>query len=685
MAGVLTVGQYFAGTEVEKVADRIYENMDWTWFLNSAHNTIYVGWTPSGGLGGEYSKTKIAVFAALMGIGSPTYPIPVEAYYNLGNSYYYAQYKDYRYVGDGAAYMQQWAFCFVNPTLSKDYFLDYFQDLREYTLASRQWCIDNRVQGYSEDSWGLTPCIGPDKYGEYAAPVIPGADLPYNGKDNDGTVAPTAALGLMPFAPIESLSLAKNIYKNFGAKLFGEFGFGDSYNEKKDFYCSEYLGIDEGPIVIMIDNYLHGTVWKNFMANKHIQQALNKVGFFGIIDNFDSSTHSPAYADWKASADYSLQKDKEVFKEAETSMKVIYKNASIGNGITVTPMRKDFSGATYLGFWKKGQTELKVFLSGTELLKKSACSDPNDGWVLVYYELPKSLPASPVIKLVPEKPDGFFNIDFIHLTGRMIPAVPPSVYKAQAKVGSYSGQIDLSWVTVLPDEDAGNIVQYLVWVSDKPVKNASDLKNAVLQGFKPRIEYKRQNAILQDLEPGKKYYICIETVNQTYTTSPMIVVEATANAQKVSLLSFGGSPYSGWNSFVSPNDEVNVDASSGKVKFAFDFSAPSGHWAGLSKEVSGQLMGNAKLTMKTRSSGMEKVLEIKFIDATGAVFGKRITDLTCDNQEQTITIKPSELTYWWGGQASSTLNQITKIEIACSSPNQGKGTFEMSDLKIEKK
>ena len=145
--------------------------------------------------------------------------------------------------------MHQWPFCFIDPRLKKDYYLDYFQDNREFSLASRQWCIDNQQDGYGTNNWGLNPCVGEDKYLECAAPVIPGASLPYNGRDNNGTVAPTAAIGNFPFTPKESLDYMLHIYNTYSDNVFGDYGFVDSYNVKTDFWCKDYLGIDEGPIL----------------------------------------------------------------------------------------------------------------------------------------------------------------------------------------------------------------------------------------------------------------------------------------------------------------------------------------------------------------------------------------------------------------------------------------------------
>ncbi|MBU1076440.1 MAG: hypothetical protein KKH98_04065, partial [Spirochaetes bacterium] len=460
IAGVITVGEYFKGTEVQKTANMIYTNVDWTWFLNKNNNFFYVGWQPEEGFIYEYRMTKMGILPLIMAISSPTHPVPVETWYNLGNTYYHANYKGYNYVGDGAAYMHQWPLCFIDPRLKKDYFLDYFQDTREFSLASRQWCIDNKQDGYHENNWGLNPSVGPgDIYGEYAAPVIPGAPVPYNGKNNDGTVAPTAAISFMPFTPKESLAYMKYIYEKYKDEIFGKYGFTDSYNVKKDWWCKNFLGIDQGPIIIMLDNYLNGTVWKSFMANKYIRKGMQKIGFTGIIDDFDRTDHSPSYAKWLSLKDkYKFNKINTKSKEGEYSLKIKLTKIEKKDFFVIEPELKDLSGYKYLAFWQSGGFRPGILLVDSNKKRSSIkyIKKVMDGsWALYYYDISKlGIDTGSIHKIVVYLRSRYREdvyLDHIHLAHNMIDKLPPAPMNFKAETGKLRGEIKLSWNTPKPE------------------------------------------------------------------------------------------------------------------------------------------------------------------------------------------------------------------------------------------
>ncbi len=205
----------------------------------------------------------------LLGIGSKTHPMPVsswDAFARPVNSY-----KQFQFVGPPPLFIHQYSHIFVDFKDEKDKYMDYYYNSVQATLANRQWCIDNmnRSKSYGPNSWGLTACDGPDGYRAYGAP---------NG-DNDGTVAPTAAIGSIVFTPEASIKLMKYLYTTHKDRIWGKYGFVDSFNWDRDWVSSKYIGIDEGPIVLMIENYRTGLIWRYFMQNDNIKKALELCGF----------------------------------------------------------------------------------------------------------------------------------------------------------------------------------------------------------------------------------------------------------------------------------------------------------------------------------------------------------------------------------------------------------------------
>lgn len=707
IAGVLTVGQYFKGTEVEMVANKIYKNVDWTWFLNKDNNFFYIGWTPKGGHGGPYQKTEMGTLPLILAISSPTHPIPVESWFNHGNTYYKATYKKFTYVGDGAAYTHQWPFCFMDPRLKKDYFLDYFQNLREFSLASRQWCIDNKHDGYHKNNWGLNPCVGPDKYGEYAAPIIPGAALPYNGRDNDGTVAPTAAISFMPFTPVESLAYMKYIYKKYNDKIIGEYGFKDSYNVKKDFWCKNYLGIDQGPIVCMLGNYLQETVWKNFMSSEYIKNGFLKIGFFGIIDNFDESRHSPKYAKWHSKKrKYKFFKETEKIKEGKHSLKINFKNIKPRDSFNVQPKLKDFANYKYFAFWKSGDSEFKITLQDKKGKKTNLnlIKQLKDGdWELCYYDISNLKINKKSIKKiffylknVKTKSKGNVYLDYLHLSNNLYEELPPAPTNFKAETGDNRGEIFLLWTTARPDKSQGNIAGYKIKISETPIENKKDFLTAkdAIANFTSYITYKEQKLIVRDLEPGKKYYFAIAVENNIYTLSSIKTSEAIVNSEKeepltldpFELVNFNIADYKTVSSEV---DEVQIAKVKGKqgdaLKIEYNIKSDAGwHWAGVRKKINGKLPKKSTFIFYFKGNGLNTSLEFKINDKSGNVFGTKITNLIFDDSWHEVKIDSSELTYWWGGDGSKRMGMVDFIELAFCTGKHGKGSVTINKLILKK-
>jgi hypothetical protein len=151
----------------------------------------------------------------------------------------------------------------------KDRYADYWEQNRNHTLINYQHCVRNpgKFKGYGPDCWGLTASDSHDGYDAHS----PANDL--------GVISPTAALSAMPYAPEQSLRAMRHFYERLGPRIWGPYGFKDAFNESKNWYADSYLAIDQGPIVVMIENHRTGLLWKLFMGCPEIKEGLRKLGF----------------------------------------------------------------------------------------------------------------------------------------------------------------------------------------------------------------------------------------------------------------------------------------------------------------------------------------------------------------------------------------------------------------------
>jgi hypothetical protein len=214
----------------------------------------------------------------LLAIASPTHSVPASLYYSgwaSSNNYYLNQtYYGYKlWVGDaygGPLFFAHYSFLGFDPRNIRDNYCNYFLNNRNHTLINRAYCIANPLghTGYGPDTWGLTASDNPWGYS---------AHEPYT--NDNGTIAPTAALSSMPYTPEESISALKNFYRTYYGNLWGEYGFKDAFNLNQNWFASSYISIDQGPIIVMIENYRSGLLWEKFMANPEIQPMLDSIGF----------------------------------------------------------------------------------------------------------------------------------------------------------------------------------------------------------------------------------------------------------------------------------------------------------------------------------------------------------------------------------------------------------------------
>ncbi len=266
LAGALFAGEYFKGTEIERIAKYLYERVDWQWMMNDA-DLICMGWGPEKGFMDyhwDWYSEGIIVYA--LAIGSPTHPIAPESWLKWKRPV--GEYGGYKVVYSffGSLFTYQFAQSWIDFRNLYEGDLNYWQNSINAAMANRQFCIDNSntYKGYAEDSWGLTAGDGPDGYQGYGAE-------PAESVSHDGTINPygmVASIALVPDVAIKSL---KSLYEKYGNKVYGEYGFKAGFNVDRNWWGKDYIGIDEGAIVLMIENYRTGMVWEYFMRIPYIK------------------------------------------------------------------------------------------------------------------------------------------------------------------------------------------------------------------------------------------------------------------------------------------------------------------------------------------------------------------------------------------------------------------------------
>ena len=174
----------------------------------------------------------------------------------------------------GPLFWAHYSYLGLNPKGLSDRYADYWELNRNHTLINRQWCIENtnNFKGYGEKCWGLTASYTRSEDG------TTGYMAHKPGRDN-GTISPTAALSSIPYTPEYSLEAMRGFYEVYGDRLMGEFGFYDAFSPEYNWFPQRYLAIDQGPIVVMIENYRSGLLWDLFMSAPEVGEGLHKLGF----------------------------------------------------------------------------------------------------------------------------------------------------------------------------------------------------------------------------------------------------------------------------------------------------------------------------------------------------------------------------------------------------------------------
>ena len=285
--GLLTARAYFNGAgaeaELRRQITQRWESVEWDWYASRGDNKLYWHWSPNYGweMNMPIHGWNEALITYILALSSPTHAISPEVYQNtwvdanFGKAQQFAGYtlKMGPSYG-GPLFFAHYSFLSLDPKQMEDNYTNYWQQNLNHTMVNRSYSLNFAPQsyGYNENYWGLTASDDPDGYAAHS---------PTN---DNGTVAPTAALGSFPYTPYYSMQVLRNFYGSLRSSIVGEFGLRDAHNKPRSWTAPGYLAIDQGPIVVMLENYRSGLLWSLFTGMPEIQAGLAKAGI-----------HTPTY------------------------------------------------------------------------------------------------------------------------------------------------------------------------------------------------------------------------------------------------------------------------------------------------------------------------------------------------------------------------------------------------------
>ncbi len=314
LGGVLFCQQYFDGTDstetaIRTYADSIYRRVDWAWAVHTPP-LVNMGWTPESGWRPlDWRGYNEAMLLYILALGSPTHPIDSTAWSAWASSYQWGTYYGQSYVGFAPLFGHQYSHIWIDfrgiqDAYTRAHAIDYFENSRRATLAQRAYAVADPAgwTGYDSLTWGLSASDGPAD-GDFTVNGTTRHFFTYAARGasftevrDDGTIAPTAAGGSIAFAPDAVVPTLVAMRIRYGPWLFGQYGFLDAFDPTFRFagqasagkivpgegwFDTDYLGIDEGPIVAMIANYRSELIWTYMRKSPYVIRGLRRAGFSG--------------------------------------------------------------------------------------------------------------------------------------------------------------------------------------------------------------------------------------------------------------------------------------------------------------------------------------------------------------------------------------------------------------------
>ncbi|MBP7821363.1 MAG: beta-glucosidase [Saprospiraceae bacterium] len=283
MQGLLTAKEYFNSNSPEETQlcnaiTQLFNDVEWDWYTRQ-QNVLYWHWSENYGwqMNHQIQGWNEALITYIMAAASTTHPIDSTVYHHgwakdgaiKNNNFFYGYQLPLGWDLGGPLFFEHYSFLGINPNGLKDTYADYEIQTKNHTYINYEYCKANPKHffGYSQNCWGLTAS---DTYDGYTAHE-PNNDL--------GVISPTAALSSMPYTPTESMNTLKYFYYTLGDKTFKQYGFIDAFSLDRPWFADSFLAIDQGPIIIMIENHRSQLIWNLLTQNSNVKNGLRKLGF----------------------------------------------------------------------------------------------------------------------------------------------------------------------------------------------------------------------------------------------------------------------------------------------------------------------------------------------------------------------------------------------------------------------
>lgn len=284
IAGLLCARQFFDRDDEEErrlraAIDWMWREVEWDWHTRDGRNVLYWHWSPNNGwsMNHEIRGWNECLITYVLAASAPRYAISPEAYHRgWADGRDFLNGRTYGGVtlplgpdGGGPLFLSQYSFLGLDPRGLADRYADYWEQAVAHTRINHDYCVRNPkgFAGYGPDCWGLTASDSIDGYDAHS----PTNDL--------GVISPTAALSAFPYAPAESMRALRHFHDVLGERIWGEYGFVDAFSESADWYAASHLAIDQGPIVVMIENARSGLLWRLLTSCPEVAVGLRRLDF----------------------------------------------------------------------------------------------------------------------------------------------------------------------------------------------------------------------------------------------------------------------------------------------------------------------------------------------------------------------------------------------------------------------
>jgi len=275
VAGALTCGRRFRGTAVERLADALYDRLDWEWVRTNGGSKpekllVSHGWKPeSGFLSNDWDSYCEHMLLYLLGLGAQSRPLPAASWAAWRRGSY--TYAGLTTIAAGPIFWHQMSHAYYDFRARKDR-LGFACDAasRSAVKIHRRFCLDNPTHrlGYGKHGWGLNACDGPDGYRAYGVPA-----------PEDGTLSPTGVLASVMFDPSGALDTALEMRRRYSDRIWGRYGFVNAFNVDRDWFDRDVIGIDLGMALLAIENHRSGLIWRTLGSHPSTQRAFKRAGF----------------------------------------------------------------------------------------------------------------------------------------------------------------------------------------------------------------------------------------------------------------------------------------------------------------------------------------------------------------------------------------------------------------------